>query len=395
MRPTLLSVLSLLLVAFLAHPALAETIDNPWLDRELSAAELMPSVEQGADYLLRNQLAGGQFVYINDPLGKCCTKKGDKYSVIRHLGAVYALLRAYEMTHAKAYLAGAKAGIEFAMRFRDPDAKNVLRGLKGQTSIGENGFMLIDAVLYNKLSGQPTFASVADDMAAFVETALEYDGPYSTRGQWAECQALIGLMQYFKNGHPEKRYLAVARRWLDAMRADQRHSHWSIQAIQAFADVSPELDKSFTDYAIKGGHDILDQVVIRGPVVDRRRIGARQGKFLSCNSTARSEGLVSSHILAKRQGNQIEAGYFLDRVKEHIAFAMQFQFGQLGNLFENNPEMTRISDLFGMRGGLFNDPNQAFVRIDFVAHHIRAIGNYLNSGSAPASHGLTRDEISH
>src|SRR5262245_8802545 len=83
-------------------------LENPWLDREMTKADLLPSLELGAEYLLRHQLPDGKFIYINDPFGRCCHKKPDKYSIIRHLGAVYALLRANQVTGAPDYLEGAK-----------------------------------------------------------------------------------------------------------------------------------------------------------------------------------------------------------------------------------------------------------------------------------------------
>lgn len=394
--------ISLILGIFVLEvTARAETLDNPWLDREMTREELQPVMEQAADYLLRIQLVDGQFVYIQDPLGKCCRSKAEKYSLIRHLGAVYALLRTYEVTRSDAYLEGARRGIEFAKRFMQRESTgtagtfNVVRGLKGQVSIGENGFLLLDAVLYDQLAGKDTYGKLSDELAAFVASALVYGGPFSTKGQWAESQALMGLMLYYKNRRQDPRLLTVARHWLDGMRADERHSHWSVQAILAYTDVAPEARANFAEFAMAGGRSLLDGVMIRGPLKDRRTIGGRGGKFNSCNATARNEGLIACHSLAKKQGLAPESSFFLDRVKEHMAYAMQFQYGLVGNLYANDDAMTRMGELFGMRGGVFDNPNKAYVRIDFVAHHIRAMAAYLGTGSAPTHTGITTEELSH
>lgn len=384
--------------ALFGQAAYGDTVDNPWLNREMTREDLLAPMEQAADYLLRHQLADGQFVYLKDPLGKCCRSKPEAYSLIRHLGAVYALLRAYEIDHAAEYLASAERGIAFAARFMQKEADkvgslNVVRGMKGKVSIGENGFLLLTTVLYDRLAPQPAHERLSDELAAFVASALVYDGPYATSGQWAESQALIGLMQYYKYRRQDARLLAVARDWLNAMRAEERHSHWSVQAIQAFVEIVPEAGPEFSDYVARAGHLLLEDVLIEGPLKDRRLIGGRKGLFNSCSATARNEGLIACHVVAKTQGLTTDASFFLDRVKEHLAHALQFQYGLTGNLYEDDPDMTRMGELFGMRGGVFDNPKKAYVRIDFVAHHIRAIAAYLGTGSAPIHTGLITAEL--
>jgi hypothetical protein len=417
MRTASSSVLASLRFARLARIALAASFaltaaaassatwgqgDNPWLDRELTRQELVPIAEQSSQYLLRNQLPDGQFVYIKDPTGKCCGPKGDKYSLIRHLGGVYALLRTYELTKDERYLKGAKAGIDFTARFREVGPGSplaIVRGTKGQVSLGENGFLLINAVLYDQFTGAPKdkgYGPMSDDLAKFLASALIYNGPYQTKGQWAECQGLIGLAMYHMHRKPNDAYMDVARAWLTAMAKDGQHSHWSAQAVWWLEKASPSPTPYLTDYALTMGKKLMDDVVVgaAGGSKDKSRfVGSRGRKFNSCGATARNEGLIACHLLARAKNRPEEARWFHERAREHIAYALQFQYGLPGNLYESDPEMTRMATLFDLAGGVFNNPKHSFIRVDYVSHHVRAMWAWLTSPAVPGDTGLTMKDL--
>lgn len=370
---------------------------NPWLAKELTHEALLPSVHAAADFLARNQLADGQFDYIKDPLGKCCVKKKEKYSLVRHLGGAFALLRAYELTHDAKHLEAAKAAIDFALRFReDFGTFRVVKDLKGGVGLGENGFMLMVTALYDKLAGQKDLRPVSEDLARFLLRALVYDGPYATTGQWAECQAIIGLVRYYENVNPDPEVITVASTWLTKMMEAKQGSHWSVQAISAVRQIAPELDHKILAYGVSTAEHLLDGVETGATSDDvPRKVGGRAKGFGSCGVTARNEGLLAGYQLARTVGFRDRASALLDRVKEHIAHSLQFQYGTPGNFYENAPEMARMGKLFDMNGAVFDNPTSGYVRVDFVSHHVRAIATFLGLPNTPeVAQGLRFDEIS-
>lgn len=368
---------------------------NPWLERELSREALLPSVESGAYYLLRNQLEDGSFVYIKDPLGKNAKRKKDAYSLIRHLGAVYSLLRAYELLQGAPLLDGAKRGIDFIRRFReDEGGLPIVKGLAGKVSLGENGFLLINQVLYDRLTGGRTYAEESGQLASFLKKALVYGGPFATNGQWAENQALIGLAHYHLFQKKDDEAVEVARRFLTAMMADERFSHWSVQGQYFYGLMVDFKDQSSNAFALESAQKLLEGVATRdSEKVKPRLVGARRGKLVSCNATARNEGLIAAHLIAEATGNEERTSFFLARAKEHIAYAMQFQYGQRGNVYESDQRMTRLGRLFNMAGGVVDAPEDAFVRIDYVSHHLRAIAAFLASPRLPRGVGLSWKDL--
>jgi hypothetical protein len=371
--------------------------ENPWLGKTLTREALLDPVRRAADFFVRNTLEDGSFDYIKDPLGKCCRKKPEKYSLIRHLGGVYALLRAYELTKDERYLDAAHKGIEFVARFREPtkDGALAVRSLKGDFEIGDNGFMLIDTVLFDQLAPQKLYASMNDDLAKFLKSALVYNGPYSTSGQWAECQAIIGLSHYYQHENKDPEIIRTTSRWLGAMMADNKSSHWSAQAIRWALEVNPNLDPALITYGVDKGKELLGSVRAREGASMSRLVGSRNDKINSCNATARNEGLISTYVLARHLKREDEASALLDRIKEHIAYAMQFQYGQPGNFYENDPMMTRMGRLFDLDGGVFDTPKQGVIRVDYVSHHVRAMAAYLALPNVPVEPGLKMQDIAH
>lgn len=362
---------------------------NPWLGKGMTRAELLPQIKSSASYLARQQLADGQFVYLNDPRGKARKDKGDKYSLIRHLGSVYALLRAHEQSPDPAFLKAARRGLDFALAFVvEKDGVTMLKGINGKPNLGENGFLVLDLALFAKLGGEGAALDrdVTDRLAAFVDDNLEYGNKLSTKEQWAECQAAMGLILYQETfGLPKDRarnYVSTAEKWLIAARKDGRRTHWSIQAAAWLARARPNVDKLLLEEGLLAGHAQLENVFDRSSAGKvSRLVGSKAGKLNSCNATARNEGLIAAHGIARRLFRNSEAAYFLKRVKEHLAFAMQFQYGAAGNFYEKDPLLSRMGRLFGLDGGVFDSPKAGTVRIDYVSHHLRAMAAYLQATS--------------
>lgn len=85
---------------------------------DLAPDFLLASARAGGDYLLRHQLANGDFDYIYLPRRD---ETGDGYNLLRHAGTCYALLELYGATRDGRYLTSARRGIEALLtRARGP-----------------------------------------------------------------------------------------------------------------------------------------------------------------------------------------------------------------------------------------------------------------------------------
>ena len=359
--------------------------NNVWLDRGLDKFTLRKATANAAGYLVKNQLSDGQFVYMNDPLGMFSSKKKNSYSLIRHLGAVYSLIRAYQITGDIKYLNAAGDSQDFAARFAEKtDNIIVIKGITKKLSLGENGFFLINAALYNHLTGKDRYKNIVQGVVRFLKDNLKYDGPFSTSEQWAECQAAIGLAHYYKYTEHDPAILTIIHNWLKDIIKNGINTHWTVQAFNWYNLIAPETDYEFADCAIEGGKKLLENVVANTPESRPRMVGSRNNMFGSCGVTARNEGLIAAYTVALSEGDNADASFFKLQIQEHIAHALQFQYGFEGNFYENNKKMKLIARLFDLYGGVFNSPNQGYIRIDYVSHHIRAMAAYYLLDYEPA-----------
>jgi hypothetical protein len=105
--------------------------------------------------------------------------------------------------------------------------------------------------------------------------------------------------------------------------------------------------------------------------------------------------LIAAYNVAMRLGKPAEARLYKARIREHLAHAMQFQFGMEGNIYEKDPRWTRLARLFDMNGGVFNTPRTGFVRVDYVSHHVRAMAAFLEGPGKNEEVGLSIDELAH
>src|SRR5687768_6908061 len=90
MRAYILTMMAIGLALLQSTTALGKTDyaagENVWQKRALDRSVLTGALVGASDYLARNTLPDGQFDFIKDPLGTCCRKKKERYSLIRHLG---------------------------------------------------------------------------------------------------------------------------------------------------------------------------------------------------------------------------------------------------------------------------------------------------------------------
>ena len=72
---------------------------------------------------------------------------------------------------------------------------------------------------------------------------------------------------------------------------------------------------------------------------------------------------------------------------------MQFQYGTEGSLADLDPLLRRTGRIFRLDGGVMDDPTKGFVRIDYVAHLVRATASYLEEPEVPRPVGLVMGDL--
>ncbi len=376
------SCLIILMLGVLASPLQAKLKPrtNFWQTQKMSTETLLPALNAGANYLIRSQLPGGDFVYVKDPLGRCCSKK-PKYSIIRHLGAVYALLKSYEVTKNRNYLNGARKGLQFIQRMLVNNGKFtfIQDFSKKKPTLGSNGFFLIDLVKYDELTNDRQYRPLIRKITQFLIKHTKYDGQLATSKKWGESQALIGLAHSYYYIEKNSAILPVIYKFLTKLKENNSSSHWTVQANWWYLKITDHQNKSHLEYVMRRAHTSLSNI-LTGRKVDSQLIGSKNGKLVSCPATARNEGLISAYKIAQRTKSKQYKKIFKKRIKEHLAFAMQFQYGNKGHLLAGSKKHQKIARIFDLHGGVYNKPEQAYIRIDYVAHHLRAIAEYIGLG---------------
>ena len=214
-------------------------------------------------------------------------------------------------------------------------------------------------------------------LAKFLMRYTKFKGKYVSNKKWAECQAIIGLAHYFKFVRRDPVVLEVADNFFRSLMADGNYSHWTLQAFWWYFQIAPQLDPAMVKYVRLSTQLVLKDVWSARDTDDTRLIGAKNGKLHSCTATSRNEGLISAYNIAKLTKNDADAKKLLRRIKQHLAFALQFQYGTTDHLLSRSKKHTRMADIFDLSGGVYNNPDETYIRIDFVAHHLRAIAGYL------------------
>lgn len=371
------SIVILCIVSFNVHVGQASSYsvgENVWLHRELDNYTIKKAVVESCDYLLRNLLSNGQFVYFNDPMGR--QKKAGKYSIVRHLGAVYSLLLGYQITGEQRFIAAAGKSLDFVARFAEKrEDYFAIRGLKSKLSIGANGFFIIDLVLYNHLTDKDSHKKLEQGVVDFLKKNLKFDGPLVTSGKWGECQGAIGLSFFYKYVKKDKEIKKVIYEFLNEVKENNHFSHWTTQAYYWFSTISQKKSANFTDYAILSGKKLVADTLTMETAKKPKMVGSK-GRFGCCGVTARNEGVVAAYMISIAAGDKESADYFRMHIKNQITHALQYQYGFEGCFYENSAKMSRIGKLFDLNGGVFNSPKKGSVRIDYVSHHIRAMVAY-------------------
>jgi hypothetical protein len=344
---------------------------------------LLAGVRSGADYLSRVINDQGRYVYMYHPVDD---RDDPSYGWLRHAGATYALLEAYEELGTRQYLERAERALGYvkAHLVDDPDrqGKYILdTNDEEQQKVGGAGLVLLafakDAAVTGKRAELETMRALARSIIG-----QQYpDGHYRANADitddsgkkrkrepvYYQGEAALALLRLYAID-PQPAYLDSARRaadWVvrvrdvDVSQDNQEHDHWISYAFNDLYRVAR--DEAYVEHAYK---------IARAIVSKQHRAGNSPapdwvGTFYEGQTTPGATRLeaYAADIVLSRVAGRPEA-WLLDPAREVAASMLGQQFGPDNEYWLPNPGKA----YGGVRESLFVQD----VRIDYVQHAMSA-----------------------
>jgi hypothetical protein len=349
------------------HPAQA-TVDG-----------LLAGVRSGADYLSRAINPDGRYVYLYHPVED---RDDNSYGWLRHAGATYALLEAYEEFGTTLYLGQAERALGYvkAHLVDDPDhqGKYILdTNDEEQQKVGGAGLVLLAFAKHAAVTGKRTELETMRALARSIIGQQYPDGHYRANADltddsgkkrkrepvYYQGEAALGLLRLYAVD-PQPAYLDSAKRaadWVvhvrdvDVSQDNQEHDHWISYAFNDLYRVAR--DDAYVEHAYKIARAILNR---------QHRAGSSPapdwvGTFYESQTTPGATRLeaYAADIALSRVAGRPEA-WLLDPAREVAASMLGQQFGLDNSYWLPNP----VKASGGVRESFFVQD----VRIDYVQH---------------------------
>jgi hypothetical protein len=345
---------------------------------------LLANVRNGADYLSRVISDQGRYVYLYHPVDD---RDDGSYGWLRHAGATYALLEAYDEFGTPLYLERAERALAYlkAHLVDDPgrQGKYVLdTNDEEQQKAGGAGLALLafakDAAVTGKRTDLETMRALARSIIGqqypdghFRANAdLEDDNSGKKRKRepvYYQGEAALGLLRLYAID-PQPAYLDAARRaadWVvhvrdvDVSQDNQEHDHWISYVLNDLYRVVR--DDAYVEHAYKIARAILSKQHRAGnsPAPDW------VGTFYEGQTTPGATRLeaYAADVALSRFAGRPEA-WLMDPAREVAASMLGQQFGPDNDYWLRNPAKAAG----GVRESLFVQD----VRIDYVQHAMSA-----------------------
>jgi hypothetical protein len=364
-------------------PALAVTrgmVDHP---AEATPDALLAAVRSGADYLSRITSDQGRYVYLYHPVDD---RDDASYGWLRHAGATYALLEAYEEFGTPLYLQKAERALAYleSHLVDDParQGKYILdTSDEEQQKVGGAGLALLAFAKHAAVTGKRSELETMRALARSIIGQQYPDGHFRDNADLADDsgkkrkrepvyyqgEAALGLLRLYAVD-PQSSYLDAARRaadWVvhvrdvDVSQDNQEHDHWISYVLNDLYRVVR--DDAYVEHAYKIAHAIVSKQHRAGNSPAPDWVGTFYETQTTPGST-RLEAYDADVALTRFAGRP--DGWLLDPAREVAASMLGQQFGPDDDYWLRNPAKAAG----GVRESFFVQD----VRVDYVQHAMSA-----------------------
>ena len=355
-------------------------IDHP---AQVTVDALLAGVRSGAEYLSRVIDGQGRYEYMYHP---ALDRDDSSYGWLRHAGATYALLEAYEELGSPLYLERAERALGYvkAHLVDDPEhqGKYILDTYdEEQQKVGGAGLVLLAFAKDAAVTGKRTELETMRALARTIIGQQYPDGHYRANADltddsgkkrkrepvYYQGEAALALLRLYAID-PQSAYLDSARRaadWVvhvrdvDVSLDNQEHDHWISYTFNDLYRIAR--DDAYVEHAYKIARAILNR---------QHRAGSSPapdwvGTFYETQTTPAATRLeaYAADIALSRVAGRPDA-WLLDPGREVAASMLGQQFDPDNAYWLPNP--TKASG--GVRESLFVQD----VRIDYVQHAMSA-----------------------
>ena len=350
---------------------------------ELTPSLLLEAAALGGAYLARSVDGQGRFVYLYDAARD---HRSEEYNVLRHAGAVYAMLELYEVTRDQALLEAAARALDYLVAQIRPCTLD-LRSYhcvveNDEIKVGGQGLALLALSTYAGITGSKKHLGVMQGLAGWLARLQEPNGNFRAHKVMFRSGALTSFQSLYYPGEAiygltalyeidqSPRWLAVARRVAryvvevrDRGLATEQlpNDHWLLYGIDRL--YRRRKDPTLLDHAMKVAAAIAGAQNRDPPFPDW--LGSYYVPPRSTPAATRSEGMVAAYRLAQDFVGAPRAAEILASILLATRFQLATQIREENMMYLRDPGRA----LGGFRGAFDNYE----IRIDYVQHNISAL----------------------
>jgi UDP-N-acetylmuramyl pentapeptide synthase len=331
---------------------------------QLNLERIRKSVVGGTGWILDSMKPNGQFLYYYDPVKDSEVdfqhprmKDPTYYNILRHSGGTITLLRAYELTEDRKYLAGAGNSIDFFLTvIRDHEYLGhyaCYPFFNKKSKLGGAGIGLAALIHYYRLTDDHRHQKYIDGLVYHILSRISETGeligyfihPSFNNGReiidpdeetkkqlfsfYYPGEALLGLalyLQHIPDIDPELRALILAKskKALDFLIHERPVKYrsmftplpadgWLMQAIEEWVKIKGFGDRSYIDFVYNDAQAMIDHMYQEHNAPYFDYIGSFYYQYgeHAYPDGARCEGLIAAYYLARHLGEDRQAEHFM------------------------------------------------------------------------------------
>ena len=162
--------------------------------RHPSRVDLLSAAILAGDYLTRAVGADGKFLYKYHPKSD---RVGQEYNIIRHAGAVYAMMELYEITGNEKLKEAAHRAIEYLLKsvrpYETEEGISACVVEDGFIKLGANALSVVALAKYTKVTGDFRYMRVMRDLATWISYVQDDGGEFKSHKEIFEERKVLGF----------------------------------------------------------------------------------------------------------------------------------------------------------------------------------------------------------